>query len=127
MQPSRDGRSVFLAPEYVCAHLRELQRFVWAICLLGEMTHAGVDVSRQLNVTCRGGKAKRAIEMALRDRIMARVVRHPAGHLRQSRCGGIRGGSALAQLGLDLAREIADRCAVEVTAADLSIRRAKCL
>jgi hypothetical protein len=65
--------------------------------------------------------------MPLREPIMARVVRHPAGHLRQRRDGDMRGGPALVKLGLDLAREIAGRCAIEVTAADLSIRGAKCL
>jgi hypothetical protein len=127
MQPSRDGRTVFGAPEYVRAHLRKLQRFMRATHVLREMTHAGVDVSRQLNVAGRGGKAKGAIEMPLREPIMAGVVRHPAGHLRQGGGGGIRGGRAGAQFGLDLACEIADRRAIEVSAADLSIRGAKCL
>jgi hypothetical protein len=74
MQPRRDGWAVFLAPEYVRARLRKLQGFMCATCVLGEMTHAGVDVSRQLDVAGRGGKAERAIEMPLREPIMARVA-----------------------------------------------------
>jgi hypothetical protein len=53
IQPSGDGKPVFLAPEDVRAHLRKLQRFMWATSVLGEMTHAGMDVSRQLNVAGR--------------------------------------------------------------------------
>jgi len=51
---------MLLAGEYARPRLRELQRFMWAICVLGEMTYAGVDMGCQLDVVRRRRKTKRS-------------------------------------------------------------------
>lgn len=100
---------------------------MWAVSVLGEVARTGVDMGRQLDVIGRGGEAKSPIEMTLRERVVTRIVRHPAGHLRQRRGRVEHVRRAVEESRRYLASEIADHRAIDVAAAEPPIRVAKCL
>jgi hypothetical protein len=64
--------------------LRPTKRVPRPFLLHRHVAEAGVDVCSQLNVIAHGGELQGSTEVLLREVVMAGVVGHPAGHLRES-------------------------------------------
>src|SRR6266436_4754533 len=98
--------------------------------MVGEMAQAGQDMGAELDVVAQLDQSEGAVEVLARDCVVAGVVRHPAGHLGQSR--GCRKevlvSSALAaaeETGTNLGVQIADDGAVQVATSDPLVGRAE--
>lgn len=121
VKPCGERRMMLPAAEDRPPGLGELESVAGAVELLGQMAEARVDVSCSLAVVGRGSEALRSLEVLVSACVVAGVVCHPAGHLRQGRGGAELIGRAREQAWRNLVLEVADHRAVHVAAADLAI------
>jgi hypothetical protein len=118
--------------ERLLTALRELNRLLGLVMVVGEVAHAGQDVGAERSVLAQPGESEGPIEMLLCDCVPTGVMRHPAGHVGQSRGSREEGlvsstVAAAEETGTNLAVQIGVNSAIQVATSDLLVGDAKCV